>query len=54
MFGAKGILSEMFDACVPELKGCGSELMLKFVNDIKRPYQEAVINAAWFELKWHT
>ncbi len=47
MFGPKGILVEIFDTCIPELKGCGSEIMLRFVNDIKRPYQEAILNAAW-------
>ncbi|KKM22179.1 hypothetical protein LCGC14_1628030 [marine sediment metagenome] len=45
MYPAKEILIEMLDECVPELRGCGSEVMLGFVNDIKRPYQESVIAA---------
>ncbi len=43
MHPTKGILTEMLNQCVPDLRGTMSEIAKGFVNDMKEPYETAVI-----------
>ncbi len=54
MYPTYRILPEMFEQCVPELRGAHSEIAKGFVKDLMEPYQKIVLEniADSLELRW--
>ncbi len=47
MYPTDKIIPEMLGDCVPEVKGSHSSVMRKFIIELIKPYEIAVISAIW-------
>ena len=42
MYPTNNILTEMFEQCIPELRGSNSSIAFGFADDLKESYEKAV------------